>query len=51
MDIRLLKLLTDAKGRAMGLSTLAAALSEDEGTVEDVLEPYLKDPAPPQPPG
>ncbi len=41
MDLRLLKLLSDAKGRAMGLSTIAAALSEDEGTVEDVLEPYL----------
>ncbi len=41
MDIRLLKLLVSAKGRAMGLSTIAAALSEDEGTVEDVLEPYL----------
>jgi Holliday junction DNA helicase RuvB len=41
MDIRLLQLLITAKGRAMGLSTLAAALSEDEGTVEDVLEPYL----------
>ncbi|MDP1784721.1 MAG: Holliday junction branch migration DNA helicase RuvB [Sulfuricurvum sp.] len=41
MDIRLLKLLMDAKGRAMGLSTIAAALSEDEGTIEDVLEPYL----------
>ena len=41
MDIRLLELLVKAKGRAMGLSTIAAALSEDEGTVEDVLEPYL----------
>ncbi|MFA6189577.1 MAG: Holliday junction branch migration DNA helicase RuvB [Sulfuricurvum sp.] len=41
MDIRLLKLLMDAQGRAMGLSTIAAALSEDEGTIEDVLEPYL----------
>lgn len=41
MDIRLLNLLVGAKGRAMGLSTIAAALSEDEGTVEDVLEPYL----------
>jgi len=41
MDIRLLNLLVAAKGRAMGLSTIAAALSEDEGTVEDVLEPYL----------
>jgi Holliday junction DNA helicase RuvB len=41
MDIRLLNLLASANGRAMGLSTIAAALSEDEGTVEDVLEPYL----------
>ncbi|MDF1882073.1 Holliday junction branch migration DNA helicase RuvB [Sulfurimonas sp. MAG313] len=41
MDLRLLKLLVDAKGKAMGLSTLAAALSEDEGTIEDVFEPYL----------
>ena len=41
MDLRLLQLLADAKGRAMGLSSIAAALSEDEGTVEDVLEPYL----------
>ncbi|MCF6339375.1 MAG: Holliday junction branch migration DNA helicase RuvB [Sulfurimonas sp.] len=41
MDIRLLNLLISAKGKAMGLSTIAAALSEDEGTVEDVLEPYL----------
>ena len=41
MDIRLLELLVAAKGKAMGLSTLAAALSEDEGTIEDVFEPYL----------
>lgn len=41
MDLRLLNLLVTAKGKAMGLSTIAAALSEDEGTVEDVLEPYL----------
>jgi Holliday junction DNA helicase RuvB len=41
MDIRLLNLLVEANGRAMGLSTIAAALSEDEGTVEDVIEPYL----------
>ncbi len=41
MDIRLLEYLMQAKGRPMGLSTIAAALSEDEGTVEDVLEPYL----------
>ena len=41
MDIKLLKLLISNKGRPMGLSTIAAALSEDEGTIEDVLEPYL----------
>lgn len=41
MDLRLLTLLMGAKGRAMGLSTIAAAMSEDEGTIEDVLEPYL----------
>ena len=40
-DIRLLELLIGAKGRPMGLATIAAALSEDEGTIEDVLEPYL----------
>ncbi len=27
--------------RPMGLSALAAAISEDEGTIEDVIEPYL----------
>lgn len=41
MDIRFLNLLVGANGKAMGLSTIAAALSEDEGTVEDVIEPYL----------
>ena len=40
-DIKLLTLLMDNKGKAMGLSTIAAAMSEDEGTIEDVLEPYL----------
>jgi Holliday junction DNA helicase RuvB len=25
----------------MGLGTIAATLSEDEGTIEDVIEPYL----------
>jgi Holliday junction DNA helicase RuvB len=33
--------LLGAKGRPIGLNTIAAALSEDEGTVEDVIEPYL----------
>ena len=40
-DIRLLELLISAKGRPMGLATIGASLSEDEGTIEDVLEPYL----------
>ena len=41
MDIKCLEILFDAKRRALGLSTIAAALSEDEGTIEDVIEPYL----------
>jgi len=41
LDIKFLKLLVESRGRALGLSTIAAALSEDEGTIEDVIEPYL----------
>ncbi len=41
LDLQFLEILIKAKGRAIGLSTIAAALSEDEGTVEDVIEPYL----------
>jgi len=41
LDLKFLRLLIEAKGRALGLSTIAAALSEDEGTIEDVIEPYL----------
>ena len=40
-DIRLLELLVSAKSKPMGLSNIGAVLSEDEGTIEDVLEPYL----------
>jgi len=40
-DIRFLELLVSAKNKPIGLSTIGAALSEDEGTIEDVLEPYL----------
>ena len=40
MDLSYLRLLCSAK-RALGLNTLAAALSEDEATIEDVLEPFL----------
>jgi len=41
MDINLLELLVTNRGKPMGLSTIAAALSEDEGTIEDAIEPYL----------
>jgi len=41
MDIKLLKLLINSKNRPLGLSTIAAALSEDEGTIEEAIEPYL----------
>ncbi len=41
LDIKYLELLLEAKGRALGLNTIAAALSEDEGTIEEVIEPYL----------
>ncbi len=41
LDLRYLEILTQTKGRAIGLSTIAAALSEDEGTIEDAIEPYL----------
>jgi Holliday junction DNA helicase RuvB len=41
-DRRLLKILVEKfNGGPVGLSTLAAALSEDKGTIEDVYEPYL----------
>jgi Holliday junction DNA helicase RuvB len=40
-DKRFLELLITAKGKPMGLGTIAATLSEDEGTIEDVIEPYL----------
>lgn len=42
MDRRLLKLIIDNfEGGPVGVESLAAALSEERGTVEDVLEPYL----------
>ncbi|WP_456479286.1 Holliday junction branch migration DNA helicase RuvB, partial [Nautilia sp.] len=40
LDIKFLSLLAEAK-KPIGLSTIAAALSEDEGTIEDVIEPFL----------
>jgi Holliday junction DNA helicase RuvB len=42
MDRRLLKLIIDTfEGGPVGVESLAAALSEERGTVEDVLEPFL----------
>lgn len=42
MDIRILKVITDKfKGGPVGLNTIATALSEDSGTIEEVYEPYL----------
>ena len=41
LDLRFLKIICENRGRPIGLSTLAAAMSEDEGTIEDVIEPYL----------
>jgi Holliday junction DNA helicase RuvB len=42
MDRRLLRLLIDQfEGGPVGVESLAAALSEERGTVEDVLEPFL----------
>lgn len=40
MDLKYLNILAYST-RALGLSTIAAALSEDEGTIEDAIEPYL----------
>lgn len=41
MDLKLLELLLSNKGKPIGLATIAAALSEDEATIEDAIEPYL----------
>ena len=42
MDRRLLKMIIENfDGGPVGVKSIAAALSEEAGTVEDVLEPYL----------
>ena len=42
MDIRILETMAKTfHGRAVGLTTLASAVGEDPGTLEDVYEPYL----------
>ncbi len=40
LDLRYLDALAKAK-KPIGLNTIAAIISEDEGTIEDVIEPYL----------
>ena len=42
LDRRLLRLIIDSfDGGPVGVDSIAAALSEERGTVEDVLEPFL----------
>ena len=42
MDVRILSALCETfRGRPVGLTTLASAVSEDPSTLEDVYEPYL----------
>lgn len=41
LDLRYLRILAENQGRPIGLSTLSAAMSEDESTIEDAIEPYL----------
>lgn len=41
LDLSLLNILASTNGKPIGLNTIAAALSEDSRTIEDVLEPYL----------
>ena len=41
LDLAFLDLLVKARGKPLGLSTISANLSEDERTIEDVIEPYL----------
>nr|WP_066389745.1 Holliday junction branch migration DNA helicase RuvB [Helicobacter himalayensis] len=41
LDLRYLEILAQSKNRPIGLNAIAAAMSEDEGTIEDVIEPYL----------
>lgn len=42
MDVRILKTIMDKfKGGPVGLNTIATAIGEDSGTIEEVYEPYL----------
>ncbi len=42
MDVRILNVLTQQyRGKPVGLSTLAVAVNEEKGTIEEVYEPFL----------
>lgn len=41
VDLRYLEVLRRARGRPMGLTTIAAVLNEDQSTILDVIEPWL----------
>ena len=41
LDLKYLGILFEANKKPLGLNTISAALSEDEGTIEDIIEPYL----------
>lgn len=41
LDRRILAVLAESPGTAVGLKTLAVATGEEEGTIEEVYEPYL----------
>jgi len=41
MDRRILRILVDNSGQAVGLKTIAVAVGEEEDTITDVYEPYL----------
>lgn len=41
MDRRILKAVLAGGGRAVGLKTIAVAVGEEEGTIEEVYEPFL----------
>lgn len=41
LDLAFLRLLVKSEGKPLGLNTISAALSEDERTIEDIIEPYL----------
>ena len=42
MDVKILTALCSTfRGRPVGLTTIARAVSEDPSTIEDVYEPYL----------